>query len=39
MDYFDDERKKGFIDSDKNIVKKVEELSNELEKLMAVLKT
>ena len=39
MDYFDDERKKDFIDSDRNIVKKVEELSNELEKLMAVLKT
>ena len=33
MDYFDDDRKREFIYSDKNIVKKIEILGRELEKL------
>jgi integrase/recombinase XerD len=33
MNYFDDERKREFSGSDKNITKKIEELSNALEKL------
>lgn len=38
MDYFDDERKKEFSESEKNITKKIEELSNELKKLRTVIK-
>ena len=38
MDYFDDDRKRDFIGSDKNIVKKIEELAKELEKLREIIK-
>ncbi len=38
MDYFDDDRKEEFSKSDKNIIKRIEELSNGLEKLRIVLK-
>jgi len=38
MDYFDDERKKDFLDSDRNIAEKIKELSKELEQLKTVLR-
>ena len=38
LDYFDEDRKKDFIESDKNIAKKIEELGKELEKLKEVIK-
>ena len=37
MDYFNDDRKNDFIDSDNNIVRKIEELGKELEKLKSII--
>lgn len=37
MDYFNDDRKSDFIDSDNNIVRKIEELGKELEKLKSII--
>jgi len=38
MDYFDDDRKKDFSYSDNNLVKKIEKLSKELDKLREIIK-
>jgi len=38
MDYFDDERKSEFGESDKNMVRKISELEKELEKLREIIK-
>ncbi len=38
MDYFDDDRKKDFINSDRNIAKKIDGLEKELEKLKEAIK-
>ncbi|MFC2159237.1 tyrosine-type recombinase/integrase [Actinomycetota bacterium] len=38
LDYFDDDRKKDFLDSDRNIADKIKELSKELEQLKTILK-
>lgn len=38
LDYFDDERKKDFIDSNENVTKRIEEISKELKNLREIIK-